>query len=96
MNSEILPLIQSFIYSAIILLPIMMILKGLIVKYGPESIKLENLSDNVVRALALFVFALIVTSVVIIIFNWQNWYGLLGPVETILLFIFIPLYRKME
>lgn len=95
-NFEMLALLQSFVYSVLILGPIYLILQSVFRKHGPEVMQLSNLSDNIVRSLALFIFLLMIGSFVFITYNWSNWYGLIGPVEFSLLFLFIPLYKKME
>lgn len=96
MHYEIMGLITSTSYSLLILYPLMLAVKGILVKYGHHSIQIKNMSDNTVRSLAFIVFLLMILSAVLIGFNWYNWYGLLGPVQIILLFLFIPLYKKME
>lgn len=90
---QILTLVQSLIYSALILIPILYMIKVVLKKYIPVEMHVDNLPDNVVRGLALTIFLLMIGSIMLVT---TQWFAALGPIEIILIYIFIPLYKKME
>lgn len=95
-NFELLALFQSFVYSVIIIGPLYLVGRSIFRTHGPECMQMNNLSDNVVRSLALATFLLMIASFIVILYNWSNWYALMGPIEVLLTFLFVPLYKKME
>lgn len=93
---QILALAQSFVFSTLIIFPLMLLVRAGWRDNAPSHYQLSNLPDSVVRGLAMFVFTIMAGAVVLVGFHWDNWYAILGPVEVFLFLIFMPLYKKME
>lgn len=96
MAPQMLALAQSFIVSVMIIYPLMLLARGAWRKMAPSYMQLYRMSDDIIRSLALGVFLLMLTVLGIVMFHWDNWYGILGPIEVFLFLIFAPLYKKMN
>lgn len=95
-GSVMLALVQSFGASCFIFMPFMYFIKAAIVKFGTYSMQIKNWPDDVVRGTAMFVFMTMVVSAILVMLHWDDWFGLLGPIQVFLALIFLPLYKEMD